>query len=123
MGSDILRWIRRIIGSLGSPPSWLRGRGLAFARVAWVAVAALALGLFVVGLPTEYAHYHDLCADCGCGGSWRLEPDEVGALERLGLSVEGQTTGQLLGERTKRGGQLVQGKLQHLPEQGLDEAL
>jgi hypothetical protein len=87
MKPDILRWSRRMRGSQLSRPSGLRGRRLSIARVAWVAVAALAMGLFVAGLPAEYAHYHDLCGGPGCGGSWQLERDEVSALERLGFSV------------------------------------
>jgi hypothetical protein len=45
------------------------------------------MGLFVAGLPAEYAHYHNPCGGSGCGGPWQLEPDDVSALERLGLSV------------------------------------
>jgi hypothetical protein len=74
-------------GSQTSLPTRLRGRLLSIARVAWVAVAALAMGLYVAGVPAEYAHYHDLCGGSGCGGLWQLEADEVRALERLGLSV------------------------------------
>jgi hypothetical protein len=74
-------------GSQSSPSTKLRGPLLYIARVAWVAVAALAMGLFVAGLPAEYAHYHNPCGSSGCGGPWQLDPDEVSALERLGLSV------------------------------------
>jgi hypothetical protein len=74
-------------GSQTSPPTKLRGPLLYIARVAWVAVAALALGLFIAGIPAEYAHYHNLCRGSGCGGPWQLEPDDVRALESLGLSV------------------------------------
>jgi hypothetical protein len=74
-------------GSRTSPPTKLRGSRLYIARVAWVAVAALAMGVFVAGLPAEYAHYHNPCGSSGCGGPWQLEPDDVSALEGLGLSV------------------------------------
>jgi hypothetical protein len=74
-------------GSQSSPSTTLRGPLLYIARVAWVAVAALAMGLFVAGLPAEFAHYHNPCGSPGCGGPWQLDPDEVIALERLGLSV------------------------------------
>jgi hypothetical protein len=74
-------------GSQISPPTELRGPRLYIARVAWVVVAALAMGLFIAGIPAEYAHYHNLCGGSGCGGPWQLEPDDVSALERLGLSV------------------------------------
>src|SRR5829696_7234355 len=71
-------------GSQISPPTKLRGPLLYIARVA---VAALALGLFIAGIPAEYSHYHNPCGSSGCGGPWQLEPDDVSALQRLGLSV------------------------------------
>lgn len=74
-------------GSRILPPTGSRDRRLSIARVLWVAVAALAMGLYVAGLPAEYFHYHNLCGGSGCGGPWQLKPGEVGALERLGLSV------------------------------------
>jgi hypothetical protein len=50
-------------------------------------VAALAICLFFAGLPAEYAHYHNPYGGSGYSGPWKLEPDDVSALEGLGVSV------------------------------------
>ncbi len=39
----------------GSPPATLQGRWLLIARVAWVVVALLYLGVFISGIPSEFA--------------------------------------------------------------------
>jgi hypothetical protein len=75
------------IGSRAASPIRLRGRKLFLARVIWIAVASIAMGLFVVGVPADYAHYSTVCPDSECGGAWRLEPEDVSVVEKLGLSV------------------------------------
>jgi hypothetical protein len=75
------------IGTQAASPIRLLGRKLFLARVIWIAVAGIAMGLFVVGVPADYTHYSTVCPDSECGGAWRLEPEDVGAVEKLGLSV------------------------------------
>jgi hypothetical protein len=73
-------------GSRAASPIRLRGRKLFFARVIWIAVAGIAMGLFVVGVPADYAHYSTVCPDSECG-AWRLEPEDVSTVQKLGFSV------------------------------------
>ncbi|HKH12119.1 MAG TPA: GAF domain-containing sensor histidine kinase [Rubrobacter sp.] len=63
----------------------LRGRSLALARAAWVAVAALALGLFVAGIPSELAQLRIPCPTPVCA-TGQLPPAGLRALGDLGLS-------------------------------------
>jgi signal transduction histidine kinase len=62
----------------------LRGRSLLFARIGWLIIAALTLGLFVAGLPSEFAMLKTAC-ETGCV-TGQLSPDEFDALRKLGLS-------------------------------------
>ena len=67
-----------------TPDTTLHGRRLAAARAAWVAVALLAVGLFIAGLPNAYDETVTVCeADCG---EYRLLPEDAKALRDLGLS-------------------------------------
>jgi hypothetical protein len=70
-----------------SPPVRLRGRRLLLARVAWLVVAALALGLFVSGIPAEFALLHIPCPTVSCP-TGQLSPSGLHALEELGLSLD-----------------------------------
>ena len=66
----------------------LRGRWLLVARVAWVAFAVLAVGLFVAALPYAFRELQTVCAesdDCRYGD--QLMPEDAEALEELSLSV------------------------------------
>jgi hypothetical protein len=47
----------------GSPRAILRGRWLLFARVAWVVVAPLYVGVFISGIPSEFARLQTPCTD------------------------------------------------------------
>jgi hypothetical protein len=60
-----------------------------FSRVLWVTVAALTAGVFVSGLPSEYARLQAPC-DGGTSCVWlpRLTGETVRQLERLGLSAD-----------------------------------
>jgi hypothetical protein len=69
-----------------SPPVRLRGRWLLPARTAWVAVAVLAVGLFVAGIPAEFALLQVPCPSVRCP-TGQLPPAGVRALEDLGLSL------------------------------------
>src|SRR3712207_6486063 len=68
-------------------PARLRGRGVFVARRIWIMVALLTVGLFVAGVPATYAHYQTVCDGPGCGDLWQLVPEDVRALDVLGLSV------------------------------------
>src|SRR5215211_6860525 len=70
-----------------STASTLCGRSLVLARVVWVAVAVLAVGLFAAGVPARYAELRSVCADgeeCAIG---RLYPEDVQTLGDLGFSL------------------------------------
>jgi signal transduction histidine kinase len=64
----------------------LTGRPLLAARVAWVALTALAVGLFGASLPVDVAHLTTLCTQGACRGD-QLTPQGARALVRLGLSL------------------------------------
>jgi signal transduction histidine kinase len=63
----------------------LRGRPLLLARIAWVGVAVLAVGLFVAGIPAEFALLQVPCPTSICA-TGQLPPSGLRALEDLGLS-------------------------------------
>ena len=63
----------------------LRGRWLLVARMAWVAVAVLAVGLFIAGLPFNYDESVTVCTEVDCDAE-RLLPEDAEALRDLGLS-------------------------------------
>src|SRR5215203_7272878 len=68
-------------------PDRLRGRWLLLARVAWIVVAALAVGLFIRGIPAEFALLHVPCPSLRCP-TGQLSPSGLHALEGLGLSLD-----------------------------------
>jgi hypothetical protein len=74
-------------GRKSSPTTVLHGRRLFVARAAWVALAALTVGLFVASVPAAYEQLSTVCqghVEC----DWpRLFPEDAKALERLSLSV------------------------------------
>src|SRR6266700_2822661 len=47
----------------GETDTRLRGRWLLLARVVWVGIALLTLGLSVASIPTSFASLHILCTD------------------------------------------------------------
>ncbi len=63
----------------------LHGRWLVLARVVWVAVVVLALGLFIASIPTNFADLHILCTAASCR---QLTADYVRELQALGLSMD-----------------------------------
>ena len=65
----------------------LRGRVMTLARIAWIVVAALAVSLFVAGLPAEFALLRDPCPTARCA-TGQLPPAGLRALEVLGFSPE-----------------------------------
>src|SRR5262245_53426820 len=65
----------------------LRGIWLALARLVWVAVAGLALLLFVLGIPARYDHIRNLSGSDALGAGWT--PAAIrSALAQLGLSTD-----------------------------------
>lgn len=63
----------------------LRGRYLLLIRAAWVVIAVLAVGLFVAGIPSEFALLHTPCLTPICP-TGQLPPAGLRALQDLGLS-------------------------------------
>jgi hypothetical protein len=73
----------------GSPPTTLRGRWLLLARVAWVVVALLYVGVFISGIPSEFARLQTPCTDAvSCSLIPHLTVQKVQELKELGLSAE-----------------------------------
>ena len=68
-----------------TPDTTLHGWLLTAARVAWVAVALLAVGLFIAGLPFAYDESVTVCIEVVCDQE-RLLPEDAEALRDLGLS-------------------------------------
>ena len=66
--------------------SVLRGHRLFVARLAWVVMTTLSIGLFVASIPATYVRLRTKCQGAGCE-LWLLSPDRARDLEDLGLSV------------------------------------
>jgi hypothetical protein len=67
----------------------LQDRWLSLARVAWVSVAILTVGVFVSGLPSEFARLRTPCADpVSCAWIPRLTAENARELGQLGLSAD-----------------------------------
>jgi signal transduction histidine kinase len=64
----------------------LRGRSLGLARTAWVGLALLTLGLFIVAVPAEFALFRTVCTPGDCAAGQVSEPT-VRVLQDLGLSL------------------------------------
>jgi hypothetical protein len=68
------------------PPAILRGRRLSVARLAWMALATLAVGLFVASVPVAYWEFRSLCEGAECHFLHRLSPADAKVLKGWGLS-------------------------------------
>ena len=64
----------------------LSGRWLRRARVGWIALVALAMGLFGVCLPFSLLHLQTLCTGAGCADD-QLTPELLATLQQAGLSL------------------------------------
>jgi hypothetical protein len=64
----------------------LQGAWLALARIAWVVIALLTLGLFIVAFPSYFAYLHVVNATSPSGP--QLAPSDVRELQGLGLSLD-----------------------------------
>jgi hypothetical protein len=69
----------------------LQGSWLLLARVGWVALVALTLGIFFASLPVYLAQLQTLCAGMACTFSLQLTPELAGALKGMGLSIGAYT--------------------------------
>ena len=74
------------IAAAGHPAATLRGRPLLLARLAWLALAALALGLFLAALPRRLAALRTVCAAAPCPRQ-QLAPADAQALAAAGVSL------------------------------------
>src|SRR5579863_5948451 len=73
-------------GTQHRPEIRLRGVWLILARVAWVVLALLAIGLLVASLPSYYAYLHITNPTSYYGP--QLTPGDVRELHSLGLSLD-----------------------------------
>ncbi len=69
----------------GTADTRLRGRWLLAIRTAWFVIACVSLGLFVVGIPVQFARLATVCPTTSCT-SGQLSQTAVRALGELGLS-------------------------------------
>src|ERR687893_427450 len=69
-----------------APAEPLRGSSLILARATWIIVAALTLGFFAAGIPSEFAMFRTLCQPACTTG--QLSPAGLQALRDLGLSLD-----------------------------------
>jgi hypothetical protein len=77
------------VSARGSPPATLRGRWLLLARLAWVVVALLYVGVFISGIPSEFARLKTPCTDTvSCSLIPHLTVQKVQELKEVGLSAE-----------------------------------
>jgi hypothetical protein len=67
----------------------LRGRWLIIARMVWVVLAVLTLGLIIASIPSYSAFIHVVCtgALAICRNNGQPTPDDMRALQTLGLSL------------------------------------
>ncbi len=66
----------------------LHGSWLVLMRVTWVVVVVLAVGLFIVSVPFNFAMSHAMCTTASCSNSNQLTLDQVHQLQHLGLSLD-----------------------------------
>src|SRR3990170_3604017 len=78
---------RPLMNPESAPSATLRSRWLLIARALWVAVAALTVGLFVAGIPAEFARLQVMCPTEFCPNG-QLPPAGLRALADLGLSLD-----------------------------------
>jgi hypothetical protein len=65
----------------------LQGRWLLLARIVWVVVVSLTLGLFVASMPSYFAYLHILSATPTTGVGSQLARQDVQQLQMFGLSI------------------------------------
>jgi signal transduction histidine kinase len=81
------------------PQTTLRGRPLLAARTAWIILTVLVVGLSAISVPAAYSEYGSVCAaGAECRPYWRITPEDLRALNGLGLSVGSYATYRLVAE-------------------------
>ena len=67
----------------------LSGRWLVLARVVWVGITVLTLGLVIASIPSYFAFLHVLCtgALATCRNNGQITPDDLRAFQAFGLSL------------------------------------
>ena len=71
-----------------TPDTTLHGRWLTVARVAWVTIAVLAVGIFAAAVPYDFQELQRVCVADDCKVDVQLRPADARALEDLGLSID-----------------------------------
>src|SRR5713226_8814928 len=66
----------------------LHGGWLVLARVVWIIVVMLSVGLFIISIPFDFASSHIICATASCSDTNQLTLDQVHELQHLGLSID-----------------------------------
>ena len=79
---------RRLMNLENTQSTTLHGRWLIVARATWLVLGALAVGLFVAGIPAEYRQLQLGCPTFACASSGGVAPVELSILVNLGLSPE-----------------------------------
>src|SRR5690348_1128793 len=67
----------------------LHGRWLLLARVGWVVLVVLTLGIFFASLPVYVAQLQTPCVGTACAYGSRLTSEQAGVLKGMGLSPGG----------------------------------
>ncbi|HJQ29690.1 MAG TPA: hypothetical protein VJ827_10130 [Rubrobacter sp.] len=75
-----------LVAAGASSPRRLTGRWLVAARLAWLALVALPIGLFAFSVPVGYALLRTVCTQKPCGPE-QLSPEGAEAIGQLGLSL------------------------------------
>src|SRR5215467_14517976 len=90
-------------GQVKAPPpgeadTKLRGRWLLLARVLWIVLATLSIGLFIAGIPGYYAFLHLICTSGRfiCTNTGQLTPHDLREFQSLGLSLDFFATYQIV---------------------------
>jgi hypothetical protein len=73
-------------GKHNGPETRLQGVWLVIARIGWVVIALLTIGLFAAALPSYFAYLH--VVNTASPSGYQLAPSDVRELQRLGLSFD-----------------------------------
>jgi hypothetical protein len=68
------------------PENQLTGRRLSLARGVWMVVVALAVGLYLLSIPLQFAHYQIVCSGAACPSD-QISPTGLEQLQQAGLSI------------------------------------
>lgn len=72
----------------GARDTRLHGSWLVLMRVTWVVAVVLSGGLFILGVPLNFANLHAICTTASCSDSNQLTLAQVHELQHLGLSID-----------------------------------